>query len=100
MTLQIDDDQMTSPDTVHRAVRISKTAWLVTWLRRDHRLTRNQAITAMTIAETVTATITAASGPLDKKDPVWPFLVSWAGELGLGAADAIRMTTNPPLWEV
>ena len=101
MTLSITDDLITSPDTPHKAVRITKTAWLVTFLRRDHRLNRNQAITAMTIASTVGATdrdLAKIGGPVDKRDPLWPHIQSWAGELGLDGTGAVLMVKEAPKW--
>jgi hypothetical protein len=94
MTVQIDDDLMTSPDTPHQAVRISGTAWAVTWLRRDHRLTRNQAITAMTIASVV-----GVGGKLTRSDPIWRHVNNWADELGLTGDDAIADAMKPKRWE-
>ena len=105
MTLRIDDDRITSPDTRHEAVRVSKTMWLVTWLRRDHRLTRNQAITAMTIAETIDGAETRAKfgpdgGPVIRRDPLWLAFVSWAAELGLDGHMAALAARQAPKWEV
>lgn len=98
MTLKIDDDLITSPDTPHTAVRITKTMWVVTWLRRDHRLTRNQAITAMTIASTAAATRQLTGQPVSKHDPIWPHIVTWAGELGLDGPGAVLKVSEPPKW--
>lgn len=95
MTLKIDDDLMSSPDTPHVAVRITITSWLVTWLRRDMRVTRNQAITAMTIASVVGAT----ENTITRKDPIWPHVNSWASELGLDGESAISYATEPRKWE-
>lgn len=102
MTLRIDDDLISSPDTAHRAVRITKTAWLVTWLRRDHRLNRNQAITAMMIASTVTATrrqIVTIGGPIERNDPVFAHINSWAAELGLDGTVAALAVGAPRKWD-
>lgn len=102
MTLKIDDDLITSPDTQHVAVRITKTAWLVTWLRHDHRLNRNQAITAMMIASTVAATrrqIVTIAGPLDRKDPIFTHVNSWAGELGLDGTSAALWVAEARKWQ-
>ena len=105
MTLKINDDVITSPDTPHTAVRITHTKWVVTWLRKDHRLTRNQAITAMTIASVVGASGRSqlviqgpSAGPVDKRDPIWGHLVSWAGELGLDGAQAVLYAAAAPKW--
>ena len=46
-------------------------------------LTRNQAITAMVLAETV------AGGLGDHTDKRWLFIKSWADELGMTGADAV-----------
>ena len=105
MTLKIDDDQITSPDTRHQAKRVTKTTWLVTWLRDDHRLTRNQAITAMIIASTVDATEHAGAfdhqgHPVTRRDPLWLHIISWAAELGLDGAHAILQVRQAPKWKV
>lgn len=111
MTVKIGDELFTSPDTHHVAVWITKTAWLVTWLRDDHRLTRNQAITAMMIASTVGATAPDLKLPAGlggnelaivariAKDPVFAHLNSWAGELGLDGKQAIAMVLQPRKWD-
>lgn len=107
MTLRITDDLITSPDTPHQAARITGTRWAVTWLRRDQHITRNQAITAMTIASTAAATeaqrggpVVTASGPADRRDPIYAHLNSWASELGLDGTSAVLMTRESPGWEV
>jgi hypothetical protein len=46
-------------------------------------LTRNQAITAMVLAEPV------AGGIGDHTDKRWLFIESWANELGITGADAV-----------
>ena len=46
-------------------------------------LTRNQAITAMVLAETV------AGGIGDHTDKRWLFIESWANELGMTGTDAV-----------
>lgn len=62
-------------------------AWVVSWLPL-RLLTRNQAITAMTIAETVGTTA------VDHTHPMWPHLISWAAELDLTGPDAVARATR------
>jgi hypothetical protein len=57
------------------------TAWGVTWLP-GRLLTRNQAVTAMTIAEVV-AEHDAPGDPLRAGHRLWAHLESWAAELGI-----------------
>lgn len=95
MTLRINDDRIDSPDTCHVAIRKSLTTWQVTWLKLEHGpLTRNQAITAMTLAA-----IIGASGQVTRTDPIWPHVKGWAAELGLNPQNAITYVTEPPQWE-
>lgn len=54
----------------------------MTWLP-SRALTRNQAITAMVLAET------AAGGIGDHSDKRRLFIESWANELGMTGADAV-----------
>jgi hypothetical protein len=97
MTISITDDKMTSPDSHHAAVRIGSThSWRVTWLRQDHRLTRNEAITAMTIASVVGA----SDEKITRQDPIWGHVNSWAHELGLEGEGAIGYAMQPCKWEV
>ena len=90
MTTQITDSEMTSDETRHTA-RIADGGWLVTWLPR-RALTRDQAITAMTIAETVAT----HEWTIDPADPVIPVIESWASELGITAAYAIAEASLAP----
>lgn len=88
MTLHITADRITSSVSPHSATRTMATAadaipggatmWSVTWLNR--RLTRNDAITAMTIVE-------EAGG-------VGAVVDSLAGELGLTGDEAIRLVAE------
>lgn len=94
MTLKIDDDTITSPDTWHVAVRITHVQWRVTWLLPDRRLTRNQAITAMMIASVVGAAPGDITG-----DPIYGHVNSWAHELGLDGAGAAGYAARPCRWE-
>ncbi len=81
MNIKIIGEAMTSDTTPHSA-RPDGDGWAVTWLP-GRVLTRNQAITAMVLAETV------AGGPCDHTDKQWLFIESWANELGMTGADAV-----------
>lgn len=91
MSLRIDDEtgRMTSDRTAHRAIRNVDGSWTTTWLAAAE-LDRNQATTAMTIAETV------AAGRATRRHPEWPHLIAWAAELGVGVDEAIRLAAVPP----
>ncbi len=79
MTLRIEADRITCDNNAHTASRIhtatSPERWRVSWLPQ-RQLTRNQAITAMTLAESLT-------GSADRH-PAHPALIAaWATELDL-----------------
>lgn len=59
-------------------------AWVVSWCPR-RRFDRNQAVTALTLAEFATSGVT---DPTHKK---WPLMRDWAFELGMGPIGAVRM---------
>lgn len=89
MSIHITDEAMSSDRTRHRARlwpvpghQAPGTLWEVTWLPGRY-LERNQAITAMVLAETV------ASGFGDHTDPQWLHVDGWAAELGLSGPDAV-----------
>ena len=81
MSIKITDEAMTSGTTPHSA-RAEEEGWSVTWLP-GRVLTRNQATTAMVLAETV------AGGINDHTDKRWLFIEGWADELGITGADAV-----------
>ncbi len=91
MTLTITDHAMTSDQTQHtaRPALGRQHAWQVSWLP-GRLLDRNTAITAMILADTT------AEEDLHQGHRLWPFVQSWAGELGLTAPDAITLTSAPP----
>ena len=90
MTLTINDTTMTSDQTAHTARHApDRGGWDVSWLP-GQTLDRNTAITAMILADT-----TAGPG-LAEGHRHWPFVQSWAAELGLTAPDAIAKTSQPP----
>ena len=77
MALTITDRVMRSPDTKHTAHRQLSASWTVTWLP-DRALTRDQAITAMTIAEEV-GRIPADAGPEAYDAKFWALVDSLGG---------------------
>jgi len=88
MGTTITDRLMRSTDTAHTA-RLTDAGWEVSWLP-GRVLDRNQAVTAMTIAETV------GRGVRLSDDPIWPHLDGWATELGLSGPDAVVRASEPP----
>ena len=86
--ITITDTTMTSPATPHTATATGG-GWEVSWLP-GRTLDRNQAITAMTIADMVGGT-----GVPRADDPIWLFL-GWAAELGLTAPGAVARVSEPP----
>jgi hypothetical protein len=87
--ITITDTAMTSPATPHTATATGG-GWQVSWLS-GRTLDRNQAITAMTIADMVGGT-----GVPRADDPVWLHLDGWAAELGLTAPGAVARVAEPP----
>jgi hypothetical protein len=97
--LTITDTEMVSDQTRHTAAVVpgavvegGPTAWAVTWLP-GRLLTRNQAITAMTIAE-----VAAAHGyGVADDDSKWRLHVDgWAAELGLSGPQATALASMSP----
>ena len=90
MTLTITDTTMASGHTAHTARPTpDRDGWEVSWLP-GQILDRNIAITAMTLAESVGET------DLHEGHQLWPFIQSWAAELGLTAPDAITQASQRP----
>lgn len=88
MSLHITDEAMTSTTTSHTARRTTgTTTWAVSWLG-DRQLTRNQATTAMTLAEFVAAGVTS---PAHRH---WPHVKNWAAELGLSGQVAVQLAAE------
>jgi len=99
MSIRIDAAEMTSDRTRHTAAmwpvpdyEAPPTLWRVTWLP-DRYLTRNQAITAMTIAEVVWTHEFETPG---SKDPIWLHIDGWAAELGITGPHAVAEASLPP----
>lgn len=98
MSLHITEHAMHSGDTIHAAARIVDAAtpfvdsdhWRVTWLP-GRVLTRNQAITALILAETITAMQDQGA---TSKHPMWPHVDNWARELGLTGPHAMTLVTE------
>lgn len=89
MTLRIGDQEMTSDATRHTARQIQPGVWSVSWLP-GRRLDRNQATTAMVLAETV------ATNELHSGHRLWPHIDQWAAELGLTGPAAVVRASEPP----
>jgi hypothetical protein len=97
---RITDTEMTSDLTRHTAtawpVPDEPTLWSVTWLP-GRALIRNQAITAMTIAETVaTADLDAEFGRSREGSRWWGHLENWASELGISGPYAVAEASLSP----
>lgn len=93
MPLTITDASMTSDLTTHTAKPWpwnGEPAWSVTWLP-GRVLTHNQAITAMTIAETVAA----HADNLADRGPWQLHVDGWAAELGITGPIAIAEAIKP-----
>ena len=89
MTVTITGTTMTSDQTAHTA-RLApghQHLWEVSWLP-GRALDRNSAITAMTLADHV------GEADLDERHRLWPFIESWAAELGLTGSDAITRASS------
>ncbi len=93
MALTILDESISSDRTVH-AARLApgeQHVWEVSWLPGRY-MTRNTAITAMTIAEV------AGQGDLHAGRRLWGHIQGWAAELGMTVPDALARTATPPGW--
>ena len=99
MATKITDTEMSSDQTRHTAAVVpgaviegGPTAWSVTWLP-GRLLLRNQAITAMTIAEAVK---THADDLTDSGHKMWLFIDGWAAELALTGPEAVAEASLSP----
>ena len=93
MALNINDRFMTSDRTPH-AARLApgeEHHWEVSWLP-GRRVTRNDAITAMVLAETCSPAGTR------ERNRMQPFIEGWAAELGLTADQAVTRIAAMPTW--
>lgn len=87
----ITNTEMTSTSTRHTARSVTN-GWVVTWLP-GRVLTREQAVTAMTIAEMVTERADILADPSAK---LWWHMNGWAGELGITGAFAVAEASLSP----
>ena len=87
MGLAIDEDKMTSRDTLHTATRDGD-KWVVSWLP-GRRLGRNEALAAMLLAwyVAIDASVTGS---------YWSLIVADAGELGLTGQEAVAIIAAAP----
>jgi hypothetical protein len=106
MTITISDTDMTSDVTRHTARYLADVpntyayappwGWSVSWFP-ERAMTRNEAITAMTIAETVAVhefkPVGAEPGDVD---PVWLHIDQWAAELGITGPHAVAEASLSP----
>ncbi len=96
MSTEITDGEMRSDVTRQTAtawpVPGEPTLWSVTWLP-GRTLTRDQAITAMTIAEAIVA---HADDLADSGSKWWLFVDGWAAELGLTGPCAVAGASLSP----
>lgn len=96
--LTITDTDIVSDTTRHTAKLVKLPSpltgysWQVTWLPGRH-LARDQAITAMTIAEMLIERSHVLADPASK---LWWHMDGWAEELGLSRADAVALASAPP----
>jgi hypothetical protein len=96
MSITITAERLTSDRTRHAATPVDPAdpygRWVVSWLP-DRTLTRNQAITAMTLAEEV-AVITDDGQIVDHRHPMWPAIDAWAAELDLTGPRAMVLVSE------
>jgi hypothetical protein len=94
MALNIQPDGITSDHTVHSALPATdaRHLWEVSWLP-GRRVSRNNAITAMVIADL------ASPGHIDTGHWLWLHIERWAAELALTGPEALTKIANPPNWE-
>jgi hypothetical protein len=93
MALTIHDRCMTSDQTPH-AARLApgqERQWEVSWLP-GRRVTHDEAITAMTLAEACSPAGTR------RQDRMRPFIQGWAAELGLTPGQAATRIASLPAW--
>jgi hypothetical protein len=90
MTLTSTGTTMTSDQTAHTAHLApgSQHLWEVSWLP-GQALDRNSAMNAMIVADL------SGDADLNERHHLWPFIQSWAAELGLTGSDAISRASQP-----
>jgi hypothetical protein len=90
VSVRITANEMTAEPSPHTARTADGRTWEATWLP-GRALTRNEAVTAITIAEAVAARDLTVPG-----DPLRCHVDGWAAELGLIGADAIGRASRTP----
>src|SRR5262249_7033247 len=102
MGIKITDDSMRSELSGHSAelwpmpeAGESPTMWRISWFP-ERPVGRNEVISALTIAETV-----SAAPDIGPEHKLWPHISSWAAELGLSAEDAVARVreSHSAKWE-
>ncbi len=89
--IRITDTHMSSPNTPHTATATATgDGWQVSWLP-GRTLDRNQATTAMVIANLV-----GTNGVPRADDPIWLHLDGWAAELNMTAPSAVMRVSETP----
>jgi hypothetical protein len=90
MTLASTDTTMTSDQTAHiaRLAPGSQHLWEVSWLP-GQALNRTSAMNAMIVADL------AGDADLNERHHLWPFIESWAAELGMTGSDAVNQASQP-----
>ena len=93
MAVRILDDSMSSDRSPHtaRSAPGEKHRWEVSWLP-GRRLGRNEAVTAMTLADMT------ADGNVRPGHRLWPHIEGWAAELGMTGSQALGHVAGPPRW--
>jgi hypothetical protein len=89
MGVKIDDTEMRSEATGHTAKRQPSGKWRASWLP-EYDLDRNEAVTAMVLAEHV------GHRSCTELDKTWPHITGWAAELGMGPEAALLGIRQPP----
>ena len=93
MAVSIREHKMSSSHSRHTARLVTDTqyTWEVSWLPgRD--LNRNQAVTAMVLADTT------ADSDVHSGHRLWPHIEVWAAELGMSGSQALGRVAGPPRW--
>jgi hypothetical protein len=93
MALTIGDDSISSDRSSHTARPAfgDRRMWEVSWLP-DRRLTRNDAITAMVLADLT------GPGDMHTGHQLWVHVEGWAAELGVTGSDVLARTASSPTW--
>lgn len=93
MAIRFDSDNLISSNfSRHRATRGKDGGWTVSWLP-GRTLDRNQAITAMTIAEAVKS---HTDDLADSQSQLWGHIDGWAAELDLSGPHAVTEASLDP----